>query len=101
MDTKSLSSKQVRWVQKLPRYHFQNDYCQSKANGAADALSHFSQRNQAEEDELQTENTRIFRKLQSSLSNASLSDLSASAKLLSLYRVLICSMQVLPQLHQF
>ena len=43
MDTKRLSSRQVRWAQKLFRYHFQIDYCQGKANGAADALSRFSQ----------------------------------------------------------
>ena len=41
MDTKSLSSWQVWWAQKLSRYHFQIDYCQGKANGAADALSRF------------------------------------------------------------
>ncbi len=46
MDTKSLSSKQVRWAQKLSRYRFQIDYRQGKANGAADALSHLSQRSQ-------------------------------------------------------
>ena len=39
MDTKSLSSRQVRWAQKLSCYHFQIDYCQGKANGATDALS--------------------------------------------------------------
>ena len=63
MDIKSLSSRQVRWAQELSRYHFQIDYCQGKANGAADALSRFFQRNQAKEDKLQTENTRIFHKL--------------------------------------
>ena len=39
MDTKSLSFRQVRWAQELSRYHFQIDYCQSKVNKAADALS--------------------------------------------------------------
>ena len=43
MNTKSLSSRQVRWAQELSRYHFQIDYCQGKANGAADALSRFPQ----------------------------------------------------------
>ena len=52
MDTKSLSSRQVRWAQELSCYHFQIDYCQGKANGAADVLSRFSQRNQTKEDEL-------------------------------------------------
>ena len=101
MDMKSLSSKQVRWAQKLSCYHFQIDYRQGKANGAADALSRFPQRNQAEEDELQTENTRILHKLQSSLTNASLSGFSISAKLLPLYQVFICGTHVLPQLRQF
>ena len=101
MDTKSLSSRQVRWAQKLSRYHFRIDYCQGKANRAADALSRFPQRNQAEEDELRTENTRILHKLQSSLTNASLSGLSTSAELSPLHRVLICGTHVLPQLRRF
>ena len=52
MDTKSLSSKQVRWAQELSRYHFRIDYCQGKTNGAADALSCFPQRNEDEEEKL-------------------------------------------------
>ena len=44
MDTKSLSSRQVRWAQELSRYHFRIDYRQGKANAAADALSKFPQR---------------------------------------------------------
>ena len=101
MDTKSLSSKQVRWAQELSRYHFQIDYRQGKANGAADALSRFPQRNQVKEDELRTENSRILHKLQSLLTNASLSGLSTSAELSPLHQVLICGTQVLPQLRQF
>ena len=101
MDTKSLSSRQVRWAQELSRYHFRIDYRQSKANGAANALSCFPGRNQAKEDKLQTENTQILHKLQSLLTNASLSGLSTSAELLPLYRVLICGTHVLPQLRQF
>ena len=38
MDTKWLSSRQLRWSQELSCYHFQIDYCQGKANGASDAL---------------------------------------------------------------
>ena len=49
MDTKSLSSRQVRWAQELSRYHFRIDYHQGKANAAADALSHFPQRSQSRE----------------------------------------------------
>ena len=41
MDTKSLSSKQVRWAQELSQYYFQIDYRQGKANAAADALLRF------------------------------------------------------------
>ena len=63
-------------------------------------MSRFSQRDQAKEDKLQTENTRILHKLQFSLSNASLSGLSTSAKLLPLHQVLICGTYVLPQLRQ-
>ena len=85
MDMKSLSSHQVRWGQVLSRYYFRIDYCQRKANGTIDELSYFSQRNQAEKDKLQTKNTRIFHKLQFSLTNASLSGLSNSAKLSPLH----------------
>ena len=42
MDTKSLSSRQVRWAQELSRYHFRINYRQGKANGAADTLSCYS-----------------------------------------------------------
>ncbi len=42
MDTKSLSSRQVCWAQKLFWYYFRTDYCQGKANAAADALFCFS-----------------------------------------------------------
>ena len=52
MDTKSLSSRQVRWAQELSCYHFQIDYRQGKANGAADALSQYPQRSAKEEDTL-------------------------------------------------
>ncbi len=41
MDMKSPSFRQVRWAQKLSRYHFRIDYRQGKANGAADALSRY------------------------------------------------------------
>ena len=72
METKSLSSRQVRWAQKLSRYHFQIDYRQGKANGAADALSRYPQRSPEEEDTLRSENVKILYRLQSYLSNASL-----------------------------
>ena len=63
MDTKSLSSKQVRYAQELFWYHFQIDYCQRKANAAADALSMFPQKSQDEKNELRAENGQIFHRL--------------------------------------
>ena len=102
MDTKSLSSRQVRWAQELSQYHFQIDYRQGKANAAADALSRFPQRSQDEEDELRAENGRIFHYLQNSLTNASLAGLSLPSSLPShLHQVLICGTYVLPQLRHF
>ena len=60
MNMKSLSSRQVRWAQELLWYCFQIDYCQDKANAAADALLRFFQKRQNEENELQAENTQIL-----------------------------------------
>ena len=101
IETKSLSFRQVRWAQELSRYHFQIDYCQGKANGAADALSCFLQRNKDEEEKLWAENTQILHHLQSSLTNATLSGLSALASLSPLHQVFICGTHGLPQLCQF
>ena len=101
MDTKSLSSHQVRWAQELSRYYFRIDYRQGKANGAADALSRFPQRSLDEEEKLRAENTQILHRLQSSLTRASLSGLSTSTKLSPLHQVLICGTHVLPQLRHF
>ena len=67
IDTKSLSSIQVRWAQELSRYHFQIDYRQGKANGAADTLSRYPQRSTEEEETLRAKNTKILHRLQSSL----------------------------------
>ena len=93
MDTKNLSSRQVRWAPKLSRYHFQIDCCQGKANVAVDALSRFFQSSQDEEDELQAENGRILYCLQNSLTNANLAGLSLlflSSFPSHLHQVLIC-----------
>ena len=78
MDTKSLSSRQVRWAQELSRYYFRIDYCQRKANGAANALSCFPQRDDEEEANLQAKNTQILHHLQSSPTNASILGLNIS-----------------------
>lgn len=104
MNTKSLSSRQVRWAQSLSWYYFRIDYHQGKAKEAADALSRFPQRSQSEEEDLQAENTQIVHRLQSSLTNASLSGLSLSSTLSSLtplHQIFVCGIYVLPQLCQF
>ena len=98
MDTKSLSSRQVRWAQELSWYYFRIDYCQGKVNAAADPLSRFSQRSQDEKDELWAENIQIFHRLQNSLTSANLARLSISSYL---HQVLICGTYVLPRLRQF
>ena len=60
MDTKSLSSSQVRWAQELARYHFRINYRLGKMNATASALSQFPQRSQVEEKTLRDENTQIL-----------------------------------------
>ena len=99
MDTKSLSFCQVRWAQELSRYHFRIDYRQGKANGAADALSHYPQRSQGEEEILQAENMKILQRLQSSLTNARASS-TPPAHVASLKHVIICGTHALPDLCQ-
>ena len=71
MDTKSLSSSQVRWAKKLFCYYFWIDYHKSKANGAADALFYYPQQSAEEEEALQAENLKIFYRLQSLLAKVS------------------------------
>ena len=98
MDTKSFSSRQVRWAQKLSCYHFQIDCRQGKANGAIDALSRYPQQSAEEEDTLRTENVKILHHLQSLL--AKVSGLSIS-HLSPLHQILICGTTIFPQLCQF
>ena len=98
METKSLSSRQVRWAQELFCYHFQIDYRQGKANGAADALFRYPQQSAEEEETLRAENVKILHRLQSSL--AKVSGLLVNS-LSPLHQVLICGTTVLPQLHRF
>ena len=71
IDTKNLSSKQVRWAQKLFCYHFQIDYCQNKANGGVNALSQYSQWSVKEEETFWAKNIKIFYHLQLSLAKVS------------------------------
>ena len=95
METKNLSSHQVQWAQELSCYHFSIDYCQGKANGAANALSHFPQINEDEEEKFWAENSQILHCLQSSLTKALLSGLCMSASLLAFHQVFICGTHAL------
>ncbi len=103
MDTKSLSSRQDCWAQKLSRYHFQMDYCQGKANATADALFRFPQKSQAKKETLRDENSQILHCLQTSLTKANIAGLSLSGHqavdLSPLHQVLICETHVLPRLY--
>ena len=63
MIMKSLNSRQVRWAQELFRYHFQIDYCQGKANGAADVLSQYFQQSTGGKKTLCDKNVKIFQRL--------------------------------------
>ena len=102
MNTKSLSSRQVRWAQKLSRYHFRIDYRQGKTNRAANALSWYPQRSAEEEKTLRVENVKILHRLQSLLTNASFSSLTLSEPNLSpLHQILVCETHVFLQLNQF
>ena len=102
MDTKSLSSRQVRWGQKLSCYHFQINYCQSKANGAADVLSRFFQQDDKEKANFWAENTWILYYLRFSLKNASILGLNTTFLDLSLqHQVFIYGTYTLPQLQRF
>ena len=99
MDTKSLSSRQVRWAQELSRFYFRINYRQGKANSAADALSRYPKRSRGEEEILQAENTRILQRLQSLLTNARASSIR-HAQVTSLKHVIICGTHVLSNLCQ-
>ena len=98
METKSLSSRQVRWAQELSRYHFQIEYRQGKDNGAADALSQYPQQSAEEEETFRSENIKILHRLQSSL--AKVSGLSTS-QLSPLHQIFICGTTVFLRLNQF
>ena len=101
IETKSLSSRQVRWAQEISRYHFQIDYSQGKANGAADPLSWYSQQSAKEEETLRSENVKILHRLQSLLARVSSFSASHPSQLSLLHQVLICTTTVFPQLRRF
>ncbi len=106
MNTKSLSSCQLCWAQELSQYHFLIDYCQEKANVAADALFCFLQRSQAEEKTLRDENFQSLYRLRTSLTRTNIAGLSLLGLVLAidlslLHQVLICSTHDLSRLCQF
>lgn len=104
LDTKSLSSCQIWWAQKLSFYYFWFNYYQKKANKAANALFQFSQRFTNKKIALRVENIQILYHLQFSLTKASLSDFSLSnhdSGLFSLYLVFIWGTHGFPWLRQF
>ena len=78
MDTKTLSSGQIRLAYKVFWYYFQIDYCQSKANRAEDTVSRFSQQDDEKKANSWAKNTRVFHRLQSSLINASILGLNTT-----------------------
>ena len=101
MEMKSLSSKQVRWAQKLSCYYFQIDYYQDKANGVIDTLSQYLQQSAKEEKTLRSENVKILHRLQSSLARVSSLLASHLSQLSLFHQVLICKTTVLPRLRHF
>ena len=104
MDTKSLSSRQVRWAQKHSQYYSWIDHGQSNVNAAADTLSRFFQKSQNGEDKIRAENGQIFYCLQNSLINACLAGLiffSLSSLPTYLHQVFICGTYVLLELKEF
>lgn len=79
INTKNLSSCQVKWGWELSCYYFRINYCQDKGHEVADALSSFLQRFTDKEMALQiSENMQIFYCLQFSLTKASLLGFSFS-----------------------
>ena len=72
MDIKSLSSRQVWWAKELSKYHFQINYHQGKANGAANALSRFPQQDYKEDANFWAKNTWILHRGLFLLTNASI-----------------------------
>ena len=85
MDIKSLSFCQICWAQKLLKYHFQIDYCQGKANRAADTLSRFFEQDEEKKAKLWAENIWIFNYWQFSLINSSILGVFVLASLLFLH----------------
>ena len=98
IDTKSLSSKLVHWAYDHSCYYFRINYCQDKANRAADALSQYPQQNAREEKTFHDKKVKITYCLQSLLANVS-GLLTSHFPLL--YQILICGTTVFARLNKF
>ena len=79
-------------MQKLSRYYFQIDYCQDKANKAANTLSRYPQQSVEEEEILRTKNVKILYRLQSLLARVSglLASQLSSNQFSPLHQIFIC-----------
>ena len=86
IEKKSFSYCQVCWAQELSKYYFQIDYSQKKANGAADALSCFSQWDVKKKLLFELKTLKSFIVYSLHWTNASISSLDATiSSLLSQY----------------
>lgn len=100
INTMSLSSKIFWLAQNLYQYHFWIDYQQKKAKRAAHALSQFAKRSQIKKKALKIEKSLIMHCLQASLVNTNLSDSRININASSIYKLLIYTTHILPQLCQ-
>lgn len=76
MNTKSLSSRYVRFIQDLSQYHFHINYVEENVNTAIDILLCIPQRSHDKEKTLRAKNSQIFHCLLYSLTQTSLKRLS-------------------------
>lgn len=96
MDIKNLYLMQVRWTEKLSKYHFWIDNCREKINGAVNALSQFSKRSKAQQEAWKAENSHILFQLQILMTMAYLGALTMKVDFLILYQFFIFQTYVLP-----
>lgn len=71
------------------------DYCEEKANKAANIFSYFSQKSKAKKNKLKTENARIFYKLHIFVTIIGFLSLILASNLPPFHQVFICNMYIL------
>lgn len=98
IDTRNLSFKEVCWVQTLFQYYFRINYCQGKANGAANAFSKYFWQSAKEKSIFRVKNTKILYCLHFSL--AKVSELLADS-ISFFYQVFIYSTVIISWICQF